>query len=294
MYYRRKILLSLLQVFGGRLSKLDFQKYLFLLNSNKTDTFFDFIPYKYGCYSFLANQDMGTLSKYNLVEEKEKQWIIKSKIDYLNKLKTGDKLLLTDLYRKYNSIKGKELIKYIYENYPYYAINSTIARQILTRAKYSSVLSSKPAKQGYALYSIGYEGKTIEHFTNELVKENIQVLCDIRKNALSMKYGFSKKQLKFIVENVGVKYIHIPELGIESNKRQNLNSSRDYEKLFRYYERNTLPKKSEELEELNKILISNKRIALMCFEADHKCCHRSRTINALVELQRKPLAVQHL
>lgn len=237
---------------------------------------------------------MSTLSKYNLVKEKEKQWVINGRINYINKLKTGDKILLTDLYRKYSSIKGVELIKYVYDNYPYYAINSEIAQKILTRVKYEAVVNSKPKKNEFAIYSIGYEGKTIEYFTNELIKEDIRVLCDIRKNALSMKYGFSKNQLKFIVENVGIKYIHIPELGIESQKRQSLNTKKDYDKLFVDYEKNTLPEMSEKLEELNKIFISNKRIALMCFEADHTCCHRSRTINALVNKHKKSLRVKHL
>lgn len=294
MYYRRKILLALLQILGGRLSKLDFQKYLFLLNSNKAIPFFDFIPYKYGCYSFVANQDMGTLTKYNMVEEKENYWLIKNGTDYLTQLKTSDRILITNFYRKYNSIKGNELIEYIYEKYPYYAINSEIAKNILPRAKYKAVINSKPNIHDYAIYSIGYEGKSIERFTNELIKEDIRVLCDIRKNALSMKYGFSKNQLKFIIENVGIKYIHIPDLGIESDKRKALSSQSDYEKLFRDYERNILSDSSERLEELYNIYNSNRRIALMCFEADHTCCHRSRTINALVNKYNKNILVKHI
>jgi len=47
MFYRRKILLALLQVFGGSLPKIDFQKYLFLLNTGKPAPFFEFIPYKW-------------------------------------------------------------------------------------------------------------------------------------------------------------------------------------------------------------------------------------------------------
>lgn len=301
MYYRRKILLALLQIFGGKLPKIDFQKYLFLLNSNKTKKnrydsfpFFDFIPYKYGCYSFLANQDMRTLTKYNLVEEKEKHWKLRDRANYMDMLKTGDKILLADLYGKYSSIKGNELIKYIYEKYPYYATNSEIAQKILSPAKYKVVINSRPNNYGHALYSIGYEGKSIEYFTNKLIKEDIRVLCDIRKNALSMKYGFSKNQLKFIVENVGIKYIHIPELGIESGKRQNLNSRKDYEKLFRDYEKNTLTEASASLEELYEIYKSNKRVALMCFEADHTCCHRSRTINAFINKYKMDFQVIHI
>ncbi len=52
--------------------------------------------------------------------------------------------------------------------------------------------------------------------------------------------------------------------------------------------------KSEALEELYKLFISNKRIALMCFEADHNCCHRSRTINALATKFKKDYPIKHL
>ncbi len=294
MYYRRKILLALLQVFGGKLPKIDFQKYLFLLNVNKQNPFFEFIPYKYGCFSYQANQDMSTLTKYDLVDETEKHWQLNRKVNYLNELKTSDKILITKFYQRFKTLQGNELIKYVYEYHPYYAINSTIAGKILDDRKHQVVINSKPARSESALFSIGYEGKTVEHFTNQLIKENVRVLCDIRKNALSMKYGFSKNQLKLIIENVGIKYIHIPELGIDSVKRQNLNSKKDYEKLFKDYEMKTIPERTKELEELHKIFISDKRIALMCFEADHISCHRSRTIQALERLNKKPIKVQQL
>lgn len=294
MYYRRKILLALLQIYGGKLPKIDLQKHLFLLNVNKTEPYFEFIPYKYGCYSFQANQDMSTLTKYNLVDETEKYWQLNRKVNYLNELKTSDKILITKLYQRFKSLKGNQLLKYVYENYPYYAINSTIAGKILDDRKHQVVINTKPAVSESTIFSIGYEGKTVEYFTNQLIKENVRVLCDIRKNALSMKYGFSKNQLKFIVENVGIKYIHIPELGIDSLKRKGISTDREYEKLFRDYEKNTLPDRAKELQELHSIFISNKRIALMCFEAEHLSCHRSRTIQALVKLNKKPVNVQQL
>ena len=294
MYYRRKILLALLQTFGGVLPKIDFQKYLFLLNIKRQDPFFEFIPYKFGCYSFQANQDMLTMIKYNLVTESEKSWQLKTDESYLYDLKEEDIKQIKKLHSEFEYLKGRELIKYVYENYPYYSINSTIKETVLNKEQLKAVDDSKPNKSEYTLFSTGYEGKTVEHFTNELIKEDIKVLCDVRKNALSMKYGFSKKQLKNVVENVGIKYIHIPALGIESNKRQQLNSKEDYEKLFRNYELNTLSESDDEILELYEIFIKNKRIALMCFEADHKFCHRSRTITALQNKFEKEFVVKHL
>jgi len=294
MFYRRKILLAILEIFGGVLPKIDFQKYLFLLNTKKDNPFFEFIPYKYGCFSFQANQDMSTMAKYNMVVEEEKYWKLKGRTNYLNQLYTSDKILITKLYRKFRHLKGNTLMKYVYEQHPYYAIHSLKAKSLLVDESYNTVVNSRPHRNDYTLFTIGYEGKTIEHFTNELIKKDIRVLCDIRKNALSMKYGYSKNQLKFIVENVGIKYIHIPELGIDSDKRQLLSTKTDYEKLFNYYEENTLPANNDKLEELYQIYISNKRIALMCFEADNTFCHRSRTAKALVNKYKKELIIKHI
>ena len=294
MYYRRKILLALLQTFGGTLSKFDLQKYLFLFNQEKSEPYYEFIPYMYGCYSFQSNQDLSTLTKYKMVEGTEFQWSIVDKTNYINQLKTGDKILLAKLYSKYSNLKGDALIKYVYENYPYYAINSKKAKGLLSNDQYETVLSCKPRTSDYTLFTIGYEGKTVESFTNQLIKQNIKILCDVRKNPLSMKYGFSKNQLKHIVENVGIKYIHIPELGIESNKRQELNSLEAYEKLFADYEENTLPNKIAELKILYELFLQNKRIALTCFEADYHSCHRSRVAKALEALFDKEYTVKHI
>lgn len=294
MYYRRKILLALLQTFGGVLPKIDFQKYLFLLNVNKQNPFFEFIPYKYGCFSFQANQDMSTMVKYSLVTESEKNWQLKSDINYFNDLKEEDSKRIKDLQTSFGNLKGRNLIKYVYENYPYYSINSTIKENILDGQQLTAVENAKPTKNDFTLYSIGYEGKTVEHFTNQLIMEDIKVLCDIRKNALSMKYGFSKKQLKNVIEKAGIKYIHIPALGIVSDKRQQLNTKDDYENLFRSYEIETLPEKDDEISDLYNMFIENKRIALMCFEADHNFCHRSRTIEALKNKFEKDYLIKHL
>ena len=283
-----------MQIFGNQLPKMDFQKYLFLFNEGLKVPFYEFLPYKYGCFSFQANQDMSTMTKYQLVEERDSFWYLKSEEDFLGSLKTSDRIKLVKLYREYKDLRGDELVKYVYEHSPYFAINSVIAERILSDEEFKSVVNSRPQNNSYEIITIGYEGKTVEHFTNELINRDIRILCDVRKNALSMKYGFSKKQLKYIVENVGIKYIHIPELGIISEKRQELKSREDYEKLFDDYEENTLPGKTRELEELLEIFNTNKRIALMCFESDHNFCHRTRTVNALIKLNKKETSVIHL
>ncbi len=74
LYYRRKILLALLEVFEGQLTAKSLQKYLFLFTRSQNEKSFDFVPYRYGCFSFQANQDISTMAKYGYLEVKEEPY----------------------------------------------------------------------------------------------------------------------------------------------------------------------------------------------------------------------------
>ena len=71
LYYRRKILLALLEVFDGQLTAKSLQKYLFLFTRAQLVKSFDFIHYRYGCFSFQANQDLSTMAKYGYISIEE-------------------------------------------------------------------------------------------------------------------------------------------------------------------------------------------------------------------------------
>ncbi len=58
LYYRRKILLALIEAFDGHLTAKQLQKYLFLFTRKQAEKAFDFIPYYYGCFSFQENKDI--------------------------------------------------------------------------------------------------------------------------------------------------------------------------------------------------------------------------------------------
>jgi len=109
-----------------------------------------------------------------------------------------------------------------------------------------------------------------------------------------MKYGFSKNQLLRTCENLDIKYLHIPELGIESEKRKGLDSKSDYDGLFRFYEEHTLKESSNTVLQLFNLLKQNKRIALTCFEANPLQCHRSRLANAIAGLPEWEYELKHL
>lgn len=294
MYYRRKVLLAILERFGGRLSKTDLQKYLFLFSQRQPKPSYDFYPYRFGCYSAQATQDLGTLKKYDLVQETSFGWEVNKSETYFSTLKATDLKDLESFSNEFMKVSGKELIRYVYTHYPFYAIHSEIAKDILSTSELKKVEAEKPKSNARAIFTIGYEGKSIEKYVTALIQNSVKVLCDVRKNPLSMKFGFSKKQLKGIVESVGIQYIHFPELGISSDKRQELHSKSDYKKLFLEYQKTTLQKNKSDIIALKKIFEEKKRIALTCFEADSECCHRSHTANALLDAIKDVPSVIHI
>jgi uncharacterized protein (DUF488 family) len=71
------------------------------------------------------------------------------------------------------------------------------------------------------LFTIGYEGLSLEQYLNKLLNNQVKMLCDVRKNAFSQKYGFSKFELQDALNKVNILYLHIPELGILKANRNN-------------------------------------------------------------------------
>jgi uncharacterized protein (DUF488 family) len=109
-----------------------------------------------------------------------------------------------------------------------------------------------------------------------------------------MKYGFSKKPLKTACEGVGIDYIHIPEVGIESDKRHGLNTQADYDKLFKIYKLDTLPQQTAKQEEILLLLKNKKRIALTCFEANIHHCHRKHLAESISEIKGFSYELKHI
>jgi hypothetical protein len=294
MYYRRKILLALLESFDNKLEKISLQKLLMLFTKQQLKPDFHFVPYKFGCFSFQANADLSTMTKYNQVGIDGNSWIKTDKEKYLLTLKERDRQAIRYVKLQYGSKNADELIKHTYINFPYYAVNSTIAKERLTREEYQKVLDARPKSDQTILYTIGYEGISLEEYLNKLIKNDIRVLCDVRKNSVSMKYGFSKSQLQNACEGVGIKYVHIPELGIDSDKRHELNNQGDYDKLFSIYRSDILTKTTDLQNKLLALLKEKKRIALTCFEANICQCHRKHLADAIVKLPDFDYILKHI
>ena len=163
MYYRRKILLSILERSKNQtITKLSLQKILFLFSKKQTNPVFDFVPYKQGCFSFQANKDLSVLeTHYQQIENYNKKWRLKENHNYFADLTPEDKKNLVEILERFLVQDEANLINYTYQNYPYFAIHSL--REVALKQK------------------------------NIIDKEKKNIQQHVRCNAFSMKYGFSKK-----------------------------------------------------------------------------------------------------
>lgn len=125
-----------------------------------------------------------------------------------------------------------------------------------------------------SLFTIGYEGRTLEEYSNLLISEGVRAVVDVRRNPISRKKGFSKTALCEGLLANGIVYFHLPALGIDSFLRKDLETEDDFKRLFEIYERDLLPKATEDLKNLEAIIERYSSVALTCFERDPLHCHR--------------------
>jgi uncharacterized protein (DUF488 family) len=178
--------------------------------------------------------------------------------------------------QRYAHLRGDALVAEVYRRYPYFAIRSVMAGRLLAKepSALTAIRYAEPALGRAGLYTIGYEGRSLEGFLNILIHSGVNLLCDVRRNPISRKYGFSKGTLTKGCEGVGIYYEHLPELGIASEDRRGLETEADYDVLFGNYRRERLPLQSSALTKICKWVNEGKRVALTCFERPPERCHR--------------------
>ncbi|MBM4164639.1 MAG: DUF488 domain-containing protein, partial [Lentisphaerae bacterium] len=109
----------------------------------------------------------------------------------------------------------------------------------------------------------------------------ISILCDVRKNPLSRKFGFSKKTLSHACSELDIRYEHLPQLGIASDARQDLISLADYQALFKQYEQTVLANEPDAVNQIAAWVTGGACVALTCYEAQPEYCHRTRVARAV-------------
>lgn len=262
LFNRQKVLLNTIEVLNEKNinSRRAIVKSQFLLKEEhgiaEEMPFYHFFAYKQGPFSHLCFDDLRKLRENNLIDQEETAITETGKV-VLNKAGRIHSQIIKNMLKSFPN--EKKITDYVYQKYPEYTVKSELIQQ-------------KPKKSLPGFFTIGYEKKDIDQFLNALVSNQIELLIDIRRNPFSMNFIYIKDTLMKKLKDVGIDYLHIPELGIESEERKNLNTKADYEELFAKY-RQTLPIKEVYINRIIE-LGTTKSIALLCFEADCDFCHR--------------------
>ena len=65
------------------------------------------------------------------------------------------------------------------------------------------------------LFTLGYEGLTLEAFIARLQVAQVKTVVDVRELPLSRKKGFSKSAFCAALSAPGIAYLHAPALGCQ-------------------------------------------------------------------------------
>lgn len=285
LFNRQKELLALLDALGGKVGNLDFQKLLFLYcRERDPDQPYEFVPYRYGGFSFTSYADRRKLVESGLLANDDVCWQLTPAGSIATAHANAPLRRTTAVFaRRYRGLRGHALVAVAYRRHPYYAIHSTMAPNVLADdpAALRAIEAARPIRGAPALFSVGYEGHSLESYLNLLIRNSVSLLCDVRRNPLSRKYGFSKSTLARGCEGVGIQYEHRPELGIASEERRQLKSQADYDALFVRYERETLPMRGDGIGEIRSWIATGQRVALTCYEHLPEQCHRRCVADAV-------------
>jgi uncharacterized protein (DUF488 family) len=230
-------------------------KLMFLISKERN--LYDFVPYQYGPFSFQLYQDMRHLERAGFLNQMDDE------VMFVEQPFPKPDFFLQDtinaLIGKFGELSERDLVDFVYKKYPETTIFSNINRL------------KEYQRDETGIVTIGYEGRNIDAFLSLLIDNKIDKLIDVRRNPYSMKYGYSQKQIQSALEKLGISYLHIPELGIESAQRQNL-TKKEFTELFSRYKLGLSEK--EPFLEVIKSLAQREKVALMCFEAKAIDCHR--------------------
>ncbi len=132
------------------------------------------------------------------------------------------------------------------------------------------------------IYTIGHSNHSIEEFIPMLWMHEITCLVDVRTMPRSRHNPqFNKDALPQVLEQAGIRYLHMPELGgLRRAKPDSVNTGWRNSGFRGYADYMQTPEFRAALEKLIPFAASE-RIALMCAEAVPWRCHRSLLSDAL-------------
>lgn len=135
------------------------------------------------------------------------------------------------------------------------------------------------------IYTLGYEGLSLEDYILILKEHDIDLLIDVRENPSSKKVGFSEHQIrhrfqKELLRVPPIEYVGMKELGTPKKLRDKYQN--DFDGLAKSFKR--LYEERKPYLEMLLARTRGKTPCLMCYEANPKKCHRSIVADELAEI----------
>jgi len=281
MLRRQRTILRILATAGGTVSATQLQKLAFLLREEthlgRDTAYYEFLPYKFGPYSFAAQREIEALTAYGYIESSPASLSITTLgKKEASRAEADSARAVLSVVSRYGKTQLRTLLKDVYGRYPWYAVNSELKELVPADVP-------KPKTAPIAAYTIGYQDRSVDGFLNKLLRVGIRRIIDVRANPVSRKYGFARSSLSSLAGKVGLAYSHCPELGITSEKRRDVETAAEFRELFGHYERQILPARSDEVAKVAD-LVKTAPSVLVCMEKEAVDCHRSRLATRIANI----------
>ena len=124
------------------------------------------------------------------------------------------------------------------------------------------------------VWTIGYEQTTVDAFLASLTAAGVEVVADVRAIAASRRPGFSKTALAANLASVGIDYVHYRALGTPTEGRAAARAGNHAALEKIYAGQLELPEAIMAGAQL-AALAGEKCTALLCYEREPACCHRT-------------------
>jgi uncharacterized protein (DUF488 family) len=125
------------------------------------------------------------------------------------------------------------------------------------------------------LATIGYERETQPAVIQKLKDAGVEVLIDVRAVASSRRAGFSKTLLSASLNEAGIGYVHLRQLGTPKPGRDAARKGHVAEMHAIFEDHMAEPGAQLELAKATELVRGDQKVALLCYEADAAGCHRT-------------------
>jgi len=123
------------------------------------------------------------------------------------------------------------------------------------------------------MFTIGFTRKSMRDFVEILRDSKINRVVDIRLRPVSQYSGFARKEdLEFLLELIGVEYVHTGELAPTSSLLDNYRANNDWGQYERGFVDLMRQRKPDSL--LRQLLTPGMNVAFLCTEDSPERCHR--------------------